>query len=450
MDRNSSIDFFISYNELDKNKAAWIGITLEENDYNVWLPDWDIHAGNNEILSINKALADAIKSNIKRRVILVLSPNFKGENVQENMWASVIAHDPDGAKGLLIPVIVRPNPRIPSLLHDIKPIDLSVCKDEVERANLLLEGVSLTRHKPNHKPNWNDDKSSLWSDVELAGLKHDQSSQRKVNISEKKTLPLDFRLGLLDKKKQVQQIVAQVPEEHYDCKNRVWGFLLTGRTQEWPRALKYKLAYVAEMDLKVTLGHAADLIELESDQMLLPNEEPARYLWRLLGFYFNCPAHPSNIVSKLECKSRCQVFYRVLSPDESDQDFLAKMLAAWLKLQLAAHLPSHFLLFIRQTEVEDKPGWMWYGKKCPTWFEKMQNTLLRHGLENCLLPPLETPTWDGDINDWLNRHVKEELHDSLKSEIDKVYGKATAIPHGDLKTVLLPLLESLEVTTRQG
>ncbi|MFZ4702245.1 MAG: hypothetical protein ACOYMG_19560, partial [Candidatus Methylumidiphilus sp.] len=365
----------------------------------------------------------------------------------------IIAQDTDGAKGLLIPIIVLPNPQIPKLLQSFRGIDLSGCKDESEAIRLLLDGVSLERHKPNRKPPYwgSGEKPIFWGEAESDGAEGNKPSQRQATSPPKKPLPSEFRLGLLDKKNQAKHIAAQVPKEHKGCKHRAWAFLLTGLTQEWPQSIGYKLAYVAEKDLKVTNDRAADVIPLRAEKLIHSQVKPDEYLWELVGEELNCQADPTAIKNVLEAKKVCQVMCRDLSSDESaNHDLLAKMLEAWSKLQLAEHSPSHFLLFIRVTELDEKPERALFFKRRTTWVEKMYDTLARYGHDHCLLPPLETPTWESDIHDWLKRHVKEELRGPLKSEIAKVYGKATAIPHGDIKEIWLPLLESLEVTTKQG
>jgi len=443
MGRNVSIDFFISYNKADKKKADWIGWQLEAADYKVWTPDWDIHTGNNEIIEIDKALRDAEGSNTERRVILILSPNFRGETVQENVWTSVSARDANGSKGLLVPIIVLPNPHIPSQLQSIKRIDLSACKDEGEAVSILLKGVSLARHKPNGKPPFfGNDKPSFWGEAGSIESSAGNPRQREVvHVIEKKPPPPEYRLGLLDKKKQARQIVAQIPQERCLCNGKAWGFLLTGSRHEWPQALRYKLAYGVETDLMLTLDHAPELVKLDADKVS-SKAEPPQYLWELLGMRLNCKSNPSAIKNTLEGKKVCQVIYRELSSDESsDQEFLAKILTAWSELQLATHSPSHFLLLIRETELEEKSGRAWFWKRRISWFEKMQAVLVRCDLRHCLLPPLETPKWEDDINDWLKQHVNEEFRDALKTAITKVHGKAPAIPHRELKKLLLPLLK---------
>lgn len=49
-------DYFISYNKTDKAWAKWIGGTLEENGYSVYLQAWDITPGNDFIERMNEFL----------------------------------------------------------------------------------------------------------------------------------------------------------------------------------------------------------------------------------------------------------------------------------------------------------------------------------------------------------------------------------------------------------
>ena len=423
-------DFFISYTHTDEDWAIWIAWQLEAAGHTTVIQAWDFHAGENFVSAMHEAASNA------KQTIAVLSPAYLKSDFAKSEWTAAFAADPTGKKGKLIPIMVRPVD-VKGILGPITHIDL-IGLSRKEASELLLTKIKASedgsRAKPAREPNFPGESSPNESLL----------ANSWTNPTEKKPLDPMFRLGLLDKKNQAKQIAAQVPKEHRDCNKRAWGFLLTGHRQEWPQALSYKLAYVAEMDLKVTLDHAADVIELDAEKLIYAQAKADEYLWELLGSRLNCPTNPTAIKKVLEEKGVCQVIYRELSSDEaSNHDFLANMLEAWSKLQLAEHSPSHFLLLIRDEEDEKTSGWWWYGKKRTTWFKTMQDNLAKHQLAACLLPPLETPRWEGDINDWLKRHVSEELRDGLKTAITQAHGKAPAIPHGELKKTLLPLLKQL-------
>jgi TIR domain len=111
--------FFISFNSADQTKAHWIAWTLKEAGHEVAVHDWEIPAGGSVPLWMNTKLAWA------DRLIAVISPDYLPARYSPVEWASEIWNDPDGMKGAVIPVIVRPTPRIPPLLNDLRRIDLT-------------------------------------------------------------------------------------------------------------------------------------------------------------------------------------------------------------------------------------------------------------------------------------------------------------------------------------
>ena len=64
-------DFFISYNKDNKDWAKWIGGTLEENGYSVYLQAWDIAPGQDFIERMNDFL------NYSKHYIAVYSRSFE-------------------------------------------------------------------------------------------------------------------------------------------------------------------------------------------------------------------------------------------------------------------------------------------------------------------------------------------------------------------------------------
>jgi len=121
--------FFISFNSADRTKAHWIAWTLKEAGHEVAVHDWEIPAGGNAPLWMSKRLAWA------DRLIAVVSPDHVPARYSLIEWASQIWDDPDGTKGSVIPVIVRPTPNLPPLLKGLSRIDLTNCtEDESARA----------------------------------------------------------------------------------------------------------------------------------------------------------------------------------------------------------------------------------------------------------------------------------------------------------------------------
>ena len=136
--------FFISFNSADQTKAHWIAWTLKEAGHEVAVHDWEIPAGGNAPLWMNNKLAWA------DRLIAVISPDYLPARYSPMEWASQIWNDPDGTKGSVIPIIVKPTPRPPPLLNGLSRIDLTNCsEDEAQRR--LIKGVDRPE-PPQRKP----------------------------------------------------------------------------------------------------------------------------------------------------------------------------------------------------------------------------------------------------------------------------------------------------------
>src|SRR5262249_56192501 len=57
-------------------------------------------------------------------------------------WTSKVWNDPDGTKGSVIPVIVRPTSKMPPLLEGLSRIDLTNCSEDEARRR-LTKGVDM-------------------------------------------------------------------------------------------------------------------------------------------------------------------------------------------------------------------------------------------------------------------------------------------------------------------
>jgi hypothetical protein len=123
--------FFISFNSADRTKAHWIAWTLKEAGHAVAVHDWEIPAGGNVPLWMNSKLAWA------DRLIAVISPDYVPARYSPMEWASQIWNDPDGTKGSVIPVIVRPTSKMPLLLQGLSRIDLTNCSEDEARRRLI-------------------------------------------------------------------------------------------------------------------------------------------------------------------------------------------------------------------------------------------------------------------------------------------------------------------------
>jgi len=128
--------FFISFNAADRTKAHWIAWILKDAGHQVAVHDWEIPAGGNAPLWMNSKLAWA------DRLIAVVSPDYAPARYSPIEWASQIWDDPDGKKGSVIPVIVRPTSEMPPLLRGLSRIDLTSCSEDEARRR-LIDGMDV-------------------------------------------------------------------------------------------------------------------------------------------------------------------------------------------------------------------------------------------------------------------------------------------------------------------
>src|SRR6516225_1100778 len=128
--------FFISFNSADQTKAHWIAWILKEAGHEVAVHDWEIPARGNVPRWTNTELAFA------DRLIAVISPDYVPSRYSPMEWASEIWNDPHGTKGSVIPVIVRPTPKMPPLLAGLSRIDLTNCSEDEARRR-LIKGVDM-------------------------------------------------------------------------------------------------------------------------------------------------------------------------------------------------------------------------------------------------------------------------------------------------------------------
>jgi hypothetical protein len=139
-------DFFVSYTSADKAWAEWIGFVLEEEGFTVVIQAWDFRPGSNFVLEMQRAATEA------DRTIMVLSPDYLKSQFASPEWAAAFAHDPQGLKRKLVPVVVR-QCQPPGLLSSIVHISL-VGEDESAAQGLLLNGLNAKRAKPAQRPSF--------------------------------------------------------------------------------------------------------------------------------------------------------------------------------------------------------------------------------------------------------------------------------------------------------
>ncbi len=138
---NSSIDFFISYNGTDKAWAEWIAWQLEEVGFLTILQSWDFRPGANFVLKMQEASKEA------ERVIAVLSPNYLNAVYTQPEWAVAFRRDPQGTKGILVPVMYEIVTRTCGIMAT-NHLYRSHGSNEQAARKALLNGINRGRNKP--------------------------------------------------------------------------------------------------------------------------------------------------------------------------------------------------------------------------------------------------------------------------------------------------------------
>jgi TIR domain len=145
-EKQSTKDFFISYNGADKAWAEWIAWQLEEVRFSTILQAWDFRPGANFVLKMQEASEKA------KRTIAVLSPNYLHADFTQPEWAAAFRRDPQGTKGILVPVMVHDCRRdLEGLWPQIIYINLVGLSEQTAR-KAVLEGINRGRNKPNTPP----------------------------------------------------------------------------------------------------------------------------------------------------------------------------------------------------------------------------------------------------------------------------------------------------------
>ncbi len=134
---------FVSYNKADRDWAEWMAWQLEEEGYEAILQAWDFLPGSNFVEEMQKAShAD--------KTVAVLSADYLCSEFTQPEWQAAFAQDPNGQKGMLIPVRVRPcNPT--GILAQILWVDVLAC-DERSARERVIKAIGRERAKPKHPP----------------------------------------------------------------------------------------------------------------------------------------------------------------------------------------------------------------------------------------------------------------------------------------------------------
>ena len=133
-------DFFVSYNQEDRNWAEWIALTLTQSGYTVTIQAWDFLPGANFVIEMHRATVEC------SRTLAVLSPDWLAAVFTQPEWAAAFALDPTGVDRKLFPVRVRPC-EPPGLLRAIIYCDL-VGLAEVDARQTLINAAREAPYRP--------------------------------------------------------------------------------------------------------------------------------------------------------------------------------------------------------------------------------------------------------------------------------------------------------------
>ncbi len=134
----TELDFFVSYNKADRERADWIARVLEEFGYTAFIQARDIRPGSNFVLEMDRATIQA------DRVIAVLSPDYLAGRYPQAEWSAALAN------GKLLPVRVR-ECELKGLLGAVVYIDLGGLDDPAAK-KALVAGVQRVGDKPVKAP----------------------------------------------------------------------------------------------------------------------------------------------------------------------------------------------------------------------------------------------------------------------------------------------------------
>jgi tetratricopeptide (TPR) repeat protein len=130
---------FISYNRADRDWAEWIAASIEWAGYRPVIQAWDFRPGENFVLRMQQAAAEADIT------LPVLSEAYLKSEYTQPEWAAAFAQDPMGKKRRLIPVRVA-ECTLTGMLSTIIYIDLAgLGEEDAQRA--LFDGL-----KPSGRP----------------------------------------------------------------------------------------------------------------------------------------------------------------------------------------------------------------------------------------------------------------------------------------------------------
>src|SRR3954451_20927691 len=134
-------DFFVSFNQADRDWATWIAWVLEENGYSVVFQDWDFRGSFVEHMHQASLRAD--------HVLAVLSDNYlRSEFARSEAWAA-LARDPVGCQDRVVTVKIGPTGDL-GLFSHFAFLDLT-SGSEADAERLLVQRVKKALD-PGYRP----------------------------------------------------------------------------------------------------------------------------------------------------------------------------------------------------------------------------------------------------------------------------------------------------------
>ena len=134
-DYHSAVRVFLSYHHNDARTAAMIRKTLERARFEVWDPIGGLLPGDN----LHEALATALRS--AQAIVVLLSP----EAIDDPSFRHEISYALGESRfdGRLVPVVIRPVPKVPWILGKLQVLDIH---SDVKRGSRRI--VEALRRKP--------------------------------------------------------------------------------------------------------------------------------------------------------------------------------------------------------------------------------------------------------------------------------------------------------------
>lgn len=444
------MDFFICHNQADYEWLEWIDWHLRKFGLETFVPDWDIQPGDNEILTIQRALTDAAENKRERKVIVIHSKNFSTESVGQTIWTTFLTDDPESLNRNIILVKIDDSNITNPFFKPLRAIELSSVTDKLTAVEKLKSGVFALDPRPTQEPPFPGKPPPNYPNtLEKAGMNAQRlaaTAQTKVSFKAKP----EYQLAQVDRVPQSNHFQKVISKDCIANNGKTWGFVVCGPTREWPTGLRFKLRHLLSSDF-IDDDSFSPILFLLRTEKCKNNKSAQEWLWGLFKENLKLTAKSINVSElekTLETDGNCYVFVRELSSDEaSNAEFIAEMLAMWDSIKLSANSKSQFLLLIHETQNSQPTPKKWWGftKKAISWEDELRKALEAKTLStSAILPPLQPPEWE-HIFDWLKAHFmddQESLRDEIENTLKQAFPNDKSIPHLELKKRLIKFFQS--------